>query len=225
MTTPAATPARLTLAEELLLVALDDETGTVMHLPPLALELGLAAALVGELTLEGRVDTDPSRLFVTSKAPLGDSILDETLADVVSEPKQLSSEAWLRRIAEEGPVLRDRITQRLVNRGVLQSVEKRLMWVFRTRVYPPTSGIEEREVKSRIMTLLNNEDIPSPRDALLVGLLRATGMFDLLLGEPEQARLRGRIDQVANLEEIGRSLNQTVAALQVALASAYMGPV
>ena len=196
-----------------------------MHLPPLALELGLAAALVGELTLEGRVDTDPSRLFVTSKAPLGDSILDETLADIVSEPKQLSSEAWLRRIAEEGPVLRDRITQRLVNRGVLQSVEKRLMWVFRTRVYPPTSGIEEREVKSRIMTLLNNEDIPSPRDALLVGLLRATGMFDLLLGEPEQARLRGRIDQVANLEEIGRSLNQTVAALQVALASAYMGPV
>jgi hypothetical protein len=131
----------------------------------------------------------------------------------------------LRRIAEEGPVLRDRITQRLVNRGVLQSVEKRLMWVFRTRVYPPTSGIEEREVKSRIMTLLNNEEIPSPRDALLVGLLRATGMFDLLLGEPEQARLRGRIDQVANLEEIGRSLNQTVAALQVALASAYMGPV
>jgi hypothetical protein len=122
-------------------------------------------------------------------------------------------------------VLRDRITQRLVNRGVLQSVEKRLMWVFRTRVYPPTSGIEEREVKSRIMTLLNNDDIPSPRDALLVGLLRATGMFDLLLGEPEQARLRGRIDQLANLEEIGRSLNQTVAALQVALASAYMGPV
>jgi hypothetical protein len=75
------------------------------------------------------------------------------------------------------------------------------------------------------MTLLNNDDIPSPRDALLVGLLRATGMFDLLLGEPEQARLRGRIDQLANLEEIGRSLNQTVAALQVALASAYMGPV
>lgn len=225
MSTAAASPSRLTLAEELLLVALDDETGTVMHLPPLALELGLAAALVGELTLEGRVDTDPSRLFVTSKTPLGDSILDETLADIVTEPKQLSSEAWLRRIAEEGPVLRDRITQRLVNRGVLQSAEKRLLWVFRTRVYPPTSGIEEREVKSRIMTLLNNDDIPSPRDALLVGLLRATGMFDLLLGEPEQARLRDRIDQLANLEEIGRSLNQTVAALQVALASAYMGPV
>ena len=225
MATPPNASARLTLAEELLLISLDDETGSVLHLPPLALELGLAAALVGELTLEGRIDTDPNRLFVTSKASTGDPILDETLADVVTEGKQHSTEAWLRRIAEEGPVLRERITQRLVSRGVLKSVEKRLLWVFRTRVYPPTSGIEEQEVKSRIMTLLNNDDIPSPRDALLVGLLRATGMFDLLLGEPEQVRLRGRIDQIANLEEIGRSLNETVAALQVALASAYMGPV
>lgn len=222
-----ATPSnsRLTLAEELLLVALDDESGSVLNLPPLALELGLAAAIVGELTLEGRIDTDPSKLFVTSKAPLGDSILDEALADIASEPKQLSSELWLRRLAEEGPVLRERITQRLVGRGVLQSVEKRLLWVFRTRVYPPTSGIEEQEVKNRIMTLLNNDDIPSPRDALLIGLLRATGIFDVLLSEQEHSRLRNRIDSLANLEEIGRSLNQTVAALQVALASAYMGPV
>lgn len=217
--------SRLTLAEELLLVALDDESGAVLNLPPLALELGLAAAIVGELTLEGRIDTDPSKLFVTSKAPLGDSILDEALADIASEPKQLSSELWLRRLAEEGPVLRERITQRLVGRGVLQSVEKRLLWVFRTRVYPPTSGIEEQEVKNRIMTLLNNDDIPAPRDALLIGLLRATGIFDVLLSEQEHARLRTRIDSLANLEEIGRSLNQTVAALQVALASAYMGPV
>lgn len=217
--------SRLTLAEELLLVALDDESGAVLNLPPLALELGLAAAIVGELTLEGRIDTDPSKLFVTSKAPLGDSILDEALADIASEPKQLSSELWLRRLAEEGPVLRERITQRLVGRGVLQSVEKRLLWVFRTRVYPPTSGIEEQEVKNRIMTLLNNDDIPAPRDALLIGLLRATGIFDVLLSEQEHARLRARIDSLANLEEIGRSLNQTVAALQVALASAYMGPV
>jgi hypothetical protein len=217
--------SRLTLAEELLLVALDDESGAVLNLPPLALELGLAAAIVGELTLEGRIDTDPSKLFVTSKAPLGDSILDEALADIASEPKQLSSELWLRRLAEEGPILRERITQRLVGRGVLQSVEKRLLWVFRTRVYPPTSGIEEQEVKNRIMTLLNNDDIPSPRDALLIGLLRATGIFDVLLSEQEHSRLRPRIDALANLEEIGRSLNQTVAALQVALASAYMGPV
>jgi len=223
-TTPVKAPTRLTLAEELLLIALDDETGSVMHLPPLSLELGLAAALVGELAMEGRIDTDLNRLFVTSKVATNDPILDETLADIVTETKELPTEAWLRRIAEEGPVLRERITQRLVDRGVLQSVEKRLLWVFRTRVYPPTSGIEESEVKSRIMTLLNNDDIPSARDALLVGVLRATGMFDVLLSTPEHERLRARIDQLADLEEIGRSLNHTVAVLQMALAAAYVGP-
>jgi hypothetical protein len=215
---------RLTLAEELMLIALDDESGAPISLPPMALELGLAAALIGELTLEGRLDTDAEKLFVTSRAPVGDALLDEMLADVVAETRQLPSDTWLRRIAESGPVLRDRIAHRLVQRGVLKEVEKRLLWVFKTRVYPPTSGIEESEVKSRIMTLLNSDDIPSARDALLVGVLRATGMFDVLLSAPEHERLRGRIDQLADLEEIGRSLNQTVAVLQIALAAAYVGP-
>ena len=55
--------------------------------------------------------------------------------------------------------------------GILHPVEKRLLWVFKTRVYPPTSGLEEAEVKSRLMTLLNNDEIPDTHDALLVGLL------------------------------------------------------
>jgi len=146
---------RLTLAEELMLIALDDESGAPISLPPMALELGLAAALIGELTLEGRLDTDAEKLFVTSRAPVGDALLDEMLADVVAETRQLPSDTWLRRIAESGPVLRDRIAHRLVQRGVLKEVEKRLLWVFKTRVYPPTSGIEESGVKSRIMTLLS----------------------------------------------------------------------
>jgi Golgi phosphoprotein 3 len=215
---------RLTLAEELMLIALDDESGAPVSMPPMALELGLAAALIGELTLEGRLDTDSDKLFVTSQETVGDSLLDEMLADVLAESKQLPTDTWLRRVAEAGPVLRERISRRLVQRGVLKEVEKRLLWVFKTRVYPPTSGIEESEVKSRIMTLLNNDDIPSARDALLVGVLRATGMFDVLLSTPEHERLRSRIDQLADLEEIGRSLNHTVAVLQMALAAAYVGP-
>jgi hypothetical protein len=224
MTTTPSQSNQLTLAEELILIALDDEKGTLISLPPFALELGLASAVVGELTLKGRLDTDATHVFVTSKVPVDDSILDETLADIVAEPQQLPTETWLRRIAEEGQVLRDRVTMRLVKRGVLGTEEKRLLWVFKTRTYPPTSGIEEREVKSRIMTLLNNDDIPNPHDALLIGLLRSTGMFDVLLSRPEHERLQPRIDQLSNLEEINRSLSNTMSALQVALASAYIGP-
>jgi hypothetical protein len=121
-------------------------------------------------------------------------------------------------------VLRERIIGGLVDRGVLRSVEKRLLWVFRTRVYPPITGIEEREVRSRIMTLLNNDEIPDTRDALLIGLLRATGIMYRLLSSTERERLRDRIDQIANLEGINRALSATISELLIELTSASFHP-
>jgi hypothetical protein len=72
------------------------------------------------------------------------------------------------------------------------------------------------------MTLLNNDDIPETHDALLVGLLRATGIFERLLSGSELVRLSPRINQISNLEEISRELSHTIAELQAVMASAFM---
>jgi hypothetical protein len=60
------------------------------------------------------------------------------------------------------------------------------------------------------MLLLNSDEIPDPNDVLLVGLLKAVGIFNLLLSPPELARLQSRIDEIANLEEINRSLSTSI---------------
>jgi Golgi phosphoprotein 3 len=207
----------LTLAEELLLLALDDESGAMVKLAPHSLELSLAAALVMELTLEGRIDTDLEKLFVVSAVPTGNPVLDEVLAEICAEPASQPIRFWLSRLSRSRSVQVERIAQGLVDLGVLRLVEKRLLWVLRSRAYPPTSGIEQREVRHRILTLLGNTEIPDTRDALLVGLLRASGLVDKLLHEPDLSRLRERIHQIANLEEISRELTWTVQELRVLL--------
>jgi hypothetical protein len=216
------TPVSLTLAEELLLIALDDERGSLLPLPPYAMEVACAAALVMDLTLLGRIDTDAEQLMVISSTPTGQPLLDEVLAQVSAEGPVRSTASWLNRLAT-GVELRDRIIEALVQRGVLQSVEKRLLWVFKTRVYPPTSGLEEREVKGRIMALLYSEEIPEPRDALLIGLLRATKLLDQLLSRSERHRLTERIDQMADVEELNRSMSRTIDELQILLAASNIG--
>ena len=213
----------LTLAEELVLVALDDEHGTLLPTPTFALEHALAASLIMELTLHGRLDSDMNSVIVLSNTPTGSANLDEVLALISADKEQRSTAAWVDRLASPDSQLRNRIVKSLVDRGILSSVEKRLLWVFKRRVYPPTSGLEEREVKSRIMTLLYSDEIPEARDSLLVGLLRATGLFEHLLSGSEYQRLRRRIDQVADLEETNRSLIQTVAEMQVILAASRIG--
>lgn len=214
------TAAKLTLAEELLLIALDDESGRLINLPPFWLDTALAAAILMELCLVGRLDTDPERVVVLSAEPTGSAILDEVLALVVADRTTHPSSLWIRRIGTRGPELCDQVIAGLVSRGVLKSVEKRLLWVFKTRVYPPTSGLEEQEVRSRLMTLLNNTEIPDTRDALLIGLLSATGIMGRLLSTSEATRLQPRIDQIARLEEISRSLEESVRGIYLMLLSA-----
>jgi golgi phosphoprotein 3 len=215
------TMTSLTLAEELLLVALDDQRGTLLPLPPFSMEVASAAAVVMDLSLLGRIDTDRQALTVISAAPTGNPLLDDVLEQISADPGASSTAEWLQRLATS-TALRDRIIQALVDRGVLRSVEKRLLWVFKTRVYPPSSGIEEREVKSRVMTLLNNDEIPDPRDSLLVGLLAATKLLDQLLSRSERHRLAARIDQITDFEELNRSMSRAIGELQILLAEANM---
>jgi Golgi phosphoprotein 3 len=214
------TPTKLTLAEELLLIALDDESGRPIDLPPFWLDTALAAAILMELCLVGRLDTDPGRLIVVSGEPTGSPILDDVLAQIVADPAPHPSGVWIRRVGTRGHELREQVTNGLVARGVLKSVEKRLLWVFKTRAYPPTSGLEEQEVRSRIMTLLNNTEIPDPRDALLVGLLSATNIIGHLLSKSEAQRLAPRIEQIARLEEISRALDASVREIYLSLLAA-----
>ena len=199
------------LAEELLLITLDDESGRLLDsIKPFAFEIAVAASLIMELSLKGKIDSDAKKLFVVSSQPTGNAILDEALTEIAAEKNSLSTSDWLNRFARKGDDFSDRIIENLVAKGVLQLVEKRLLWVLKTRAYPATSGIEEQEVRARIMHLLNSDDIPNPSDALLVGLLRATSILNRLLSAPELERLQDRIDQIANLEEISRSLSASV---------------
>ncbi len=213
-------PARLTLAEELALLALDDDSGKVIDLPAFALESALAAAIVMELSLEGRIDTDPEKLWVIQPQMTGDPILDGALSQIVKEKAPQPAAHWLRHFAR--PQLEDDVIARLVARGIVRSEERRLLWVFKTRVYPPASGLEEKEVRTRILALLEGNDIPSPRDALLVGLMRSSGILRRLLSAADYERLRERIDHLAQLEHVSRELSSTLTELQVALARTYV---
>ena len=202
---------QLTLAEELLLITLDDSSGKLFSsAKPFAIDIAIAASLIMELTLNGRIDTDSEKLFVISTTPTGNKILDDLLAEINAEKTSITTSAWITRIGQKGENLNQLIIKGLVDRGILMSVEKRLLWVFKTRVYPPTSGIEEHEVRSRVIHLINSDEIPNPRDSLIVGLLRATSLMNHLFTSDLLEALQVRINYIVNLEEINRSLSKAV---------------
>ncbi|MGG5887024.1 GOLPH3/VPS74 family protein [Falsiroseomonas sp. HC035] len=203
----------LTMPEEILLLLLDDETGKPVGLPGPAGDLALAGAILMELALAGRIDTDLDRLLVVQQRPTGDALLDGVLARLATgAPASLSPERtsrwWIQDLAKSGPEFRTAILDRLVAAGVLRRIEDRFLWVFPERRYPKAEGrAETAEVRRRLRGVLLEDEIPDPRDALLIGLARAAGLVPLVLDEAEAAQAAARVDQVAGLEELSRSLS------------------
>jgi hypothetical protein len=198
----------LTMPEEILLLLLDDETGKPVGLPGPAGDLALAGAILMELALAGRIDTDLDRLVVVQQRPTGDALLDGVLARLATGAAERTSRWWIQDLAKSGSAFRTEILDRLVAAGVLRRIEDRFLWVFPERRYPKAPGrAETAEVRRRLRGVLLEDDIPDPRDALLIGLARAAGLVPLVLDEAEAAQAAARVDQVAGLEELSRSLS------------------
>ena len=208
----------LRFVEETLLLLLGDEDGRFASVPSWSLDYALAGGVLMDLALENRIDTDLENLVLIDPTPTGDNLLDHTLADIAAEERH-DTRFWVERIASNAHEIREDALERLVLMGILERHDDRFMWVFRSRRYPIIDGAVEREVKLRIMGVLFSDEIPDPRDVMIICLADACGIFDELLSRREMARATERIDQVRRLDLIGRTITQAIRDIEVAVAT------
>lgn len=201
----------LSLPEEIVLLTLDDATGRPLGRQGPAAGLALAGALMMELALAGRIDTDRDRLERLSGEPLGDPVLDGALAQL---GEAQDSRGALMLLAREEAAMRAAVLARLEARGLLRRVEGRVLLVFPERRWlKPEDRPEPREVRARLLRVVATDDIPDPREALLLGLARATALLPHLLPPDLLAARQERIAFLAGLEALNRSLAQAVGDL------------
>jgi hypothetical protein len=98
------------------------------------------------------------------------------------------------------------------------------MWVFKSRRYPIVDNSTVREVKLRLMGVLFSEDIPDPRDTLLISLSDVCGIFSSLLSNAELDAAAGRIGRVRKLDLMGREVTNAVREIEASLARAVAMP-
>ena len=208
----------LRFAEEVLLLLLNDEGGRFAAVPKWSQDYALAGGVLMDLALENRIDTDLEKLVLVDATPLGDSLLDSTLADIAAGEQQ-DARYWVERTAQRADAIRDEALSRLVNGGILESRDDRFLWVFRSRRYPLIDGKAEREVKLRIMGVLFSNDIPDPRDVVIICLADACGIFRGLLSRQELGRASARIEQVRRLDLIGQAMSQAIQDLELSIAA------
>ncbi len=211
----------LSLAEELLLLALDDEKGTISGSAQTTLKYGLAAAGIMDLLLAGKmVMGEKNKVSVPDSAPTGDDILDEMLADVQQSRRLKSIGDWVRDFGN-GKIknLGERLETRLVEKGVVRVEEGRFLKLFPWHHYPTLDGGPEAETRERIrMVLIGGED-PDARTATLISLARACRLLDGLFPKEERKRAGQRAKEIAKGEFAGAAVARAVVDAEAATAA------
>ena len=204
----------LGFVEEILLLQLDETHGRFVDLPMSAADVVLAGAALMELALDNRVDSGLEQLILVDLKPTGDDILDGVLAQLGAAGPGLSVAAALERVTLHAEKYQEIALQRLVAKGILREEDGRFLWMFHTRRYPVVDDREQREVKARLRQVLLSDDIPEPRDVVLICLIDASGLLDLVLTPDEIAATKTRVEQLTKLDLIGQAVTKAVGEIR-----------
>ena len=221
----------LRFPEEILLLFLDEKSGGLMHVPESQLHFVLGGAALMDLAIEGRLDTDLEKLTLLDDTPLGDTLLDPVLADIAAadDPHNpRSTSFWIERIARRGEEIRSEAVRRLLEAGILESPDDGYLVlansVMRSRLYVTPDGNKFQEVRLRIMQILFTDEIPTPRDVVIISLLEACGHFERLLSRAELLQVRSRIDLLSRMDLIGQELIRAIRRQPQARREPWPGP-
>lgn len=182
------------LADDLFLIALDDRTGR-FRLPPRTLGLGLAAALLGELMLAGRITIVDSVLRVVDRQPPGDALAHTTLDHLVGERDQHPVRVWLQFLSAHAC---EDVADRLWRAGVVRRQQTRRRW-HRETIYPPVDANVAHGPTARMVAVLDRRQPATWDDAALTGLVYATGLHTHVLwtaGPEARETLRHLVEQL-----------------------------
>ena len=212
----------LRIAEEIILLLLDEHRGEVApQIPEQSFRSVLAGAVLMELALEDRIDTDPVRPVLLDSTPLGDELLDLALRDIAKEPRDHDTKHWLVHVSKQADTIRDLALAQLIRRGILDHVSSGIYFlshaVQRSRRYPNPDGDIKDDVRLRVTRILLEDDLPNPRDIPIIALANACGHFEAILSSSERTKARERVELLCSMDLIGRSVSTVIREYEASL--------
>jgi golgi phosphoprotein 3 len=202
----------LSFAEEIYLLALDEDSGKVM---PDARDPVLGTILIGavltELTFLKKISTDEDHLYILDTSLTKSPILNDVL-EILKESHKKSAriDQVLLALMSHAKRIEKLVLDELLRKGILAKVDKKILWIFPDRRYPLINNKEIVNVELRIRKLVLGDDKPAPKDAALVSLLHASNLFSKILFMDELSSCEKRIIQLSKMCDIGDKIDELI---------------
>ncbi len=202
------------LAEALLLLALDPDSGRPVNSSEQPLTPCLNGALVAELALGGMVQLEGKRFAVTGQLPPAGLLRDahESLAS----PKGRRAEDQLRRMDKQVDRVWKRVVDGLVERGVLDR-DARGLW--RLTAHPVLRPELRDEVVTRVRAAAAGNREIEPRTAVVLALAGPARLLEVVADKPHDHAKR-RIAEATESTPVAGVVKKVIAEAAAAAAAA-----
>ena len=207
----------LTMLEEVVLLAVDENSGGLRSTRPSATGYALVGAVFFDLALARKIDTDTEAIQIIDRSPTGSPTLDRVLAAMAERGEMTSVREWIEEISYRRVDLEGEALASLIRQGILRHEKSKRLWIIDVERFPMVDNRPQRDVRLRLAEAILSDKIPDTRDIMLVSIAEPCGLLDYVLPSEQLARRRERIQTLCNLETISRKVTHAINDLEIAL--------
>ena len=221
------------IAEEYLLLALDDETGK----PRIAsdrLEPALGGALLAELALRERIGITPreagwtkrGRVAITNLTPTDDAELDAALDKLAQNEGKKVKDVLSTFTAKKNRLshgVRDRLLERLAAAGLLVRTEGTVLGFIPRTTWPAGDPAAEDDVRRRLQSALVGGETPAERTVALIALLQVTGLLNKVVSTEDKRALKAQAKKLTDGDWAAKAVKDAIDEAAAAGAAAGGG--
>lgn len=210
----------ITLAEEIMLLSLDDESGSAQQRQ--AAGWAVAGGILLELVLAERVSVVGKHLALADTTPTGDQLLDSRMALIETwlrgrEKRQVTQ--WL---TKDQAKAAGAALESLCQRRVVVEEKHRALGLFPIRRYPETDGAVEAELRERLGAVVLGGAEPDTRTAGLIALIHAAKLHRLAFPDCPGKQVAARMAEVAAGQWAGESVRAAIRDMEAAIVAITM---
>lgn len=209
---------QLPLHEEVMLLALRDRKGTIDSKAQFYPQI-IAGAIISELLLTDfiTVSTDKKQLVeITKESLTGNEVLEEVLYKISSKSKPQELKYWLTFLPGL-PKLKNKIAKSLCEKGILDEVEVKILWVFNSKRFPELNSSYEEKLVTRLKNaIFTDESKIEARTATLIALLKESTILEIPFDSKELKSRKDRIESIASgslVSDVTAEVIQTIRSV------------
>ena len=213
------------LSQDLILLALNPETGKTRFSWYSALDYGLVGSLLLDLVLQGKLEIDNDNRVIgairashgqATAGNTGNEFLDQRLNEVLASSRPRTARFWVTRWRRRYLGIQTIVLQNLVDLGVLERQAQRILGLFPTQRYFLTNEAIQREIVQQVRAAVLEGIGLDSRMAALISLMQASHLTAAVFRPEERPEARSRIRAIAEGELVGKAVSKAIFIIQAA---------